>query len=115
MAGQPSPITHSNKAVAVGAISYYVDRFVTGRISKFTYGAPYEVIYQPSNPEHVKRKHKSYKDASGDVLLPDSFKTMLARVRRSPHLIDLLCQIHSIIGYQGSTRPRNPIQSVLRD
>ena len=80
---------HSNKAVAVGAISFYVDHFVTGRISKFTYGAPYEVIYQSSNPEHVKRKHKSYTDPSGDILLPDCFKTMLPRVRRLPLLLDL--------------------------
>ena len=36
-----TPATHSNKACAVGAISFYVDKFVTRRISKFTYGAPY--------------------------------------------------------------------------
>ena len=28
-----TPVTHSDKAVAIGAVSFYVDRFVTGRIN----------------------------------------------------------------------------------
>ena len=72
--------THRNKAVAVGAVSYYVDHFVTGRISKFTYGTPWEVVYQPLDPEHVKREHKSYVDPLGDKRVPDGFATLLLRV-----------------------------------
>jgi hypothetical protein len=82
-----TPATHSNKAVAVGAVSYYLDHFVTGRISKFTYGAACCITYQPSNPEHVRRGHKSYLDAAGEKTLPDFFQTMLLRVRHPPSSI----------------------------
>lgn len=74
-------VPHSDKAVAVGAILFYVGHFGTGRISKFTYGVLYDVTYQPHNPEHVKRKHVSYLGPSGDRFIPRCFKTMLPRVR----------------------------------
>ena len=73
-------VTHSNKAVAVGAVSSYLDRFVTGRISRFTYGAYTGPLYDPSNTEHVKREHKSYIDPAGDKRVQDGFNNMLPRV-----------------------------------
>jgi len=79
-----TPVPRRNKAVAVGAISYYMEHFITGRISRFTYGALYDVIYQPHNPEHVKRKDMSYLGPSGNKLVPGCFRTMLARVRPPP-------------------------------
>jgi len=69
-----------NKAVAIGAISYCVDRFVIGRISKFTYGVLSNTIFDPSNPEHVRRSHQSIVDAMGDRRIPGRFNIMLARV-----------------------------------
>jgi hypothetical protein len=76
-------VTHRNKAVAVGAVSYYIDHFVTGRISKFTYGVPCIALYDPSNPEHVRREHKSYINPMGEKRVPDHFETMLSRVRHA--------------------------------
>ena len=76
---------HRNKAVAIGAVSYYVDHFVKGRISKFTYGVPCRMPYNSSNPEHVRREHKSFVDAMGTKRVPDNFKTMLSRVRQPHH------------------------------
>ena len=75
-----------NKAVAIGAVSYYIDHFVTARISRFTYGLLSNVLYNSSNPEHVRREHKSFVDAMGDRRLPDSFVTILARVRHAQPL-----------------------------
>ena len=92
-------VTRSNKAVAVGAVSYYLDNFVTGRISKFTYGASCDVHYQPSNLEHVRRGHKSYLNAAGDKLIPDYFQTMLLRVRHLPLLLVLQ---YNLIPSQGT-------------
>ena len=74
------PVTSSNKAVAVGAVSFHVDHFVTGRIAKFTYGTSSRTLYRPSNPEHVKREKKAYMDAAGDKRIGDHFVTMLSRV-----------------------------------
>jgi hypothetical protein len=92
-------VTRSNKEVAVRAVSFYVDRFVTGRISKFAYGTPSSALYKPSNPEHVKRKHKSYLDPEGDKYIPDHFNTMLPQVCHSPPFIASLRQPHYITGY----------------
>lgn len=94
-----TPATHSNKAVAVGAVSFYVDHFVTGRISKFTYGIPYGIVYQPSDPEHVKRERKSYLDAAGDKRINERFENMLPRVCHPLPFIDPLEQFRCIIGY----------------
>ena len=77
-------VLRRNKAVAIGAISYYVDHFVTARISKFTYGVPCSARYCSSNPEHVKREHKAYIDATGNKRVPGCFNTMLTKVRHSP-------------------------------
>ena len=51
-----------------------------GRISKFTYGIPGWVVYKPSNPEHVKREHKTFKNAQGKKCVPGFFTTMLSKV-----------------------------------
>ena len=81
-------VMHSNKAVAVGAVSSYVDHFVTGRIAKFTYGAPSSARYRRFDPEHVKREHKSYLDPAGDKQIPGHFQTMLMRVCHPPRFVD---------------------------
>jgi len=73
------PDTQTNKAVAVGAVSFYIDHIVTGRISKFTYGVPCTVVYRPSDSEHVKRQHRVYTDIEGDKCLSDGFTTMLSK------------------------------------
>ena len=106
-------LTYSNKAVAVGAVSFYVDHFVTGRISKFTYGISRHTPYQSTDPEHIRRRHKIYLNPEGEQLLPDCFSAMLSRVRQPPILINTLRQIHCITGYQGSGRPGNPTQAML--
>ena len=81
---------HRNKAVAIGAVSYYIDHFVTGRISKFTYGVLGNVVYDPYDPEHVLREHQSYVDAVGDRCIPDHFRVMLARVRHARPTLGVL-------------------------
>ncbi|KAF9783757.1 hypothetical protein BJ322DRAFT_877685 [Thelephora terrestris] len=73
------PEMDTNKAVAIGAVSYYVDHFVTGRVSKFTYGVPCIIRYNPSDVEHSRRAHKLTTDAIGEKYVPDKFQTMLSR------------------------------------
>ena len=89
-----TPVIHSNKAVAVGAISYYVDHFVTGRISKFTYGVPCNTPYQPSKPEHVRREYTAFYNATGGMVLPSYFDTMLSRVCQPSHSINTPREFH---------------------
>lgn len=68
-----------NKAVAEGAISWYLDRFVTGRIVKHTYGTPSTVEFNPSDPEHCERSDMKYSMITGRVVL-DIFTPILLSV-----------------------------------
>ena len=81
-----SDIAYRNKAVAIGAISYYADHFVIGRISKFTYGVLCNTLFDSSNPEHVRRSHKTSVNAMGERRIPHRFNIMLTRVRRAHDL-----------------------------
>ena len=102
-------VTRSNKAVAVGAVSFYVDRFVTGRISKFTYGVPGTIPYQPSDPEHVVREYKMYVNPAGEKRIPNRFWIMLSRVCHPPPFADPPRQAHyATTGHQGSGGPGTP-------
>lgn len=71
-----------NKAVADGAISYYLDHFVVGRIVRYTYGTPGSIEYNPSDPQHRKRSHKKYLAITGDIKLeifsPTLFKVAVS-------------------------------------
>jgi len=92
-------VAHSNKAVAVGAISFYVDHFVTGRISKFTYGVACNVSYRFINLEHRKREHLSFLNPAGKKRIPGYFETMLPRVCHSPLCNDLARNPHYFTGH----------------
>ena len=76
-----------NKAVAAGAISYYIDNFVVGRLVRYTYGTPASIPYDPSDPEHRKRAHKKYLGITGvprlDIFSPTLFKVADIRLRIS--------------------------------
>ena len=84
---------HRNKAVAVGAISLYAGHVVTGRISRFTYGTVHHVSYEPLNPEHVKREHKTFLDASGDRRVPGYFDIMLLGVCHLPPFLSVVLDV----------------------
>ena len=88
----------SDKAVAVGAVSFYVDYFVTGRIAKFTYGVSCNALYRPFDPEHVKREDKSWLDAVGQKWIPNCFEIMLSRVCHSSSFVDHHKRFHCAIG-----------------
>ncbi|THH08786.1 hypothetical protein EW145_g2475 [Phellinidium pouzarii] len=47
---------HSAKAVADGAISFYLDQFVTSRVARLSYGIPIHCDYDPKNTEHIRHK-----------------------------------------------------------
>ena len=68
-----------SKAVADGAISYYLDQFVVGRLVRYTYGTPASIRYDPSDPEHRMRSHKKYLGMAGGVRL-DVFSPTLFKV-----------------------------------
>ncbi|KAF6752177.1 hypothetical protein DFP72DRAFT_905143 [Ephemerocybe angulata] len=77
------PDTHVNKAVADGAVSFYLDRAVISRVSRLTYGLEVFETYNPTNPEHAKREHRaSVHPATGVRVLYGAFSTILPKNTR---------------------------------
>ncbi|KAK0434121.1 hypothetical protein EV421DRAFT_1993196 [Armillaria borealis] len=70
---------HANKAVADGAISFYLDHTVTSRVAKYCYGLEVTRHFDPTNPEHQRRQNDTFEDDSGDIRLRDQFDTVLAK------------------------------------
>ncbi|KAL0574104.1 hypothetical protein V5O48_007863, partial [Marasmius crinis-equi] len=71
-----------NKAVADGAVSFYLDHMVSARVARFTYGVECSTSYMPSDPEHRKRSHTLYTDVAGYQLVPDHFDHILVKGHR---------------------------------
>ena len=70
----------SNKAVADGAISFYLDHYVSVRISRVTYGSRSYNRYNSVDPEHARRSWDTFVDASGETCLDRCFSVILAKV-----------------------------------
>ncbi|KIY64372.1 hypothetical protein CYLTODRAFT_102547 [Cylindrobasidium torrendii FP15055 ss-10] len=73
------PDGHVNKAVADGAVSYYLDHVVNVRTAKFSYGIEVAIDYVPSLTEHKLRQHLIYTGVSGRRLIPGAYSEILAR------------------------------------
>ena len=63
-----------------GALSFYHDRFVHTRISKFTYGIFTSTDFDPAAPDHQQRLHNVFTNFEGDKLIRGSFSVVLPKV-----------------------------------
>ncbi|KAJ7511445.1 hypothetical protein B0H11DRAFT_1955126 [Mycena galericulata] len=73
------PDTHVNKAVADGAVSFYIDHHVSVRVARFTYGLNCSEPYNPMNREHLVRVANRYRGVNGEWLVPDCFSAILKK------------------------------------
>ncbi|KAJ3980729.1 hypothetical protein F5890DRAFT_1575470 [Lentinula detonsa] len=73
------PDAHLNKAVADGALSYYLDHFVSARVARLTYGTDCVRPYNPSNIEHMRRRHTMTTRPSGRQVIPSAFSTIISK------------------------------------
>ncbi|KAI0656113.1 hypothetical protein C8Q70DRAFT_391425 [Cubamyces menziesii] len=76
------PDTHTNKAVAEGGVSFYLEHFVSARIIKMTYGTIIGTELNLMDPEHRARMHKRLVRPSGRIMLPDYFSAILTKGTR---------------------------------
>ncbi|KAH9933537.1 hypothetical protein B0H21DRAFT_83076 [Amylocystis lapponica] len=76
------PDTHTNKAVADGALSFYLDHFVSVRVARVTYGAQCNTTFNPSDSEHKRRSHKVITRPWGKKSLADGFLVILEKGTR---------------------------------
>ncbi|KAI0750422.1 hypothetical protein C8Q74DRAFT_368077 [Fomes fomentarius] len=89
------PDTHTNKAVSVGAVLFYLDNFVSARVMRTTYGTASTIDFDPNDPEHHARRATKLHRPSGRVVVPEAFSIILkkglsvgenAEIRRSYRL-----------------------------
>jgi hypothetical protein len=78
------PLTYGfcirNKAVAEGAIIFKIDPFVSGRVSKYTYGIQCSHVFNSHRADHLARQHTCYEVPSGETWVPNSFSAILKKV-----------------------------------
>ncbi|THU76325.1 hypothetical protein K435DRAFT_705062, partial [Dendrothele bispora CBS 962.96] len=74
------PQNYSNKAVAEGAASFYLDHFVASRIARWHYGIEMNPFFDASDPEHAQREQTSYINSVTDRrMIPNFFDTILPK------------------------------------
>lgn len=73
-------LRYRSKAVADGAISFYLDHFVRTRVAKVTYGAFANALYNPHNPEHRERESDTFLSMAGEKRIQGSFTIILPKV-----------------------------------
>ncbi|KAF7970806.1 hypothetical protein HWV62_22810 [Athelia sp. TMB] len=69
----------SNKAVADGAMAYYLDHRVSARVSSKTYGMVCSTIFRKDDPAHRARMHTLYTGASGHQYVQHKFTSILPK------------------------------------
>lgn len=70
----------SNKAVADGAMSFYLDHRVSVRVASKTYGLDCNTIFNKADPQHIARMHTLYTGASGHQYVQHKFTSILPKV-----------------------------------
>ena len=74
----------SNKAVADGAISFFIDHFVSARVSKFAYGIEVYQKYNAFDYEHSRRSSATFMSHKGYLGIDGIFSVVLPQVRDGP-------------------------------
>ncbi|KAF9817090.1 hypothetical protein IEO21_03672 [Rhodonia placenta] len=77
------PDRHTSKAVAEGAVSFYLDNWVSVRVARVTYGVKCSIQYTPSAPDHAQRSSTISQRPSGKQLIPGHFSVLLAKGTRT--------------------------------
>jgi hypothetical protein len=70
----------SNKAVADGAISFYLDHRVSVRVARWTYGTNCAILFDSLDTEHRARKDTVITYLSGSMYVPNTFNSILSKV-----------------------------------
>ncbi|EGN92781.1 hypothetical protein SERLA73DRAFT_116909 [Serpula lacrymans var. lacrymans S7.3] len=76
------PDSHTNKAVADGAVSFYLDHRVSARIARFTYGTRCSIEFDKHNSQHMLRSNMAIPRPSGRMVIPHAFSSILTKGTR---------------------------------
>ena len=75
-----------SKAVANGAISFYIDHYVNARVVKVSYGVKGSRRFVPDDRQHVCRSQNIWARPSGEMMVSGAFFTVVEKVRCVFHL-----------------------------
>lgn len=80
--GNTQRLDHTRaKAASSGGVAFYLDRHVTERIMRHTYGVILDVPYHPEDPEHQDRSKDLKEDPnSGKKYVRGGFFALVTRV-----------------------------------
>ena len=70
----------SNKAVAHGAVSFFLEQFVSARVMKMNYGTQVVFEYDSSDPEHYARRDMTFVRCSGRTMVKNGYSTIIKKV-----------------------------------
>ncbi|KAJ8595459.1 hypothetical protein M405DRAFT_759150 [Rhizopogon salebrosus TDB-379] len=73
------PDGHVNKAVADGAVSFYIDHLVSSRVARATYGIGVSTRYNTRDPEHQTPQHAKFIDPAGHQRIANQFSGILIK------------------------------------
>ncbi|KAK0434128.1 hypothetical protein EV421DRAFT_2088150 [Armillaria borealis] len=71
-----------NKAVADGAISFYIHNIVSARVAKYNYGLRMNTVFNSRDPEHARRKGQVYTRPDGEKALGGQYSIILPKDAR---------------------------------
>ncbi|KAF9047813.1 hypothetical protein BJ165DRAFT_1527075 [Panaeolus papilionaceus] len=87
---RPDP-NRVNKAVADGAISFYLDNFVTSRMAKYHYGTRCRTLYKATDAAHRSRANTVSVDCVGRPQLPGYFDKILSKGTKVTEVEEFRC------------------------
>ncbi|TFK63668.1 hypothetical protein BDN72DRAFT_803057 [Pluteus cervinus] len=94
--GVSRPVSQTNKAVADGAASFYVDHYVSTRVSKFHYGVRCSKHFDPRKADHVAREDQMYTNLAGEERIPGAFSIILPRNSTVSEEQEFSCPLHRL-------------------
>ncbi|EKM51017.1 uncharacterized protein PHACADRAFT_32060 [Phanerochaete carnosa HHB-10118-sp] len=87
------PDSHANKAVAEGAVSFFLTHSIAARMSRLTYGTKCVTRYDPNDIEHIRRHHRIFTRPSGNQIVPDVFRALLTKGTRLTEDAEFRCSL----------------------
>ncbi|ETW80440.1 hypothetical protein HETIRDRAFT_154793 [Heterobasidion irregulare TC 32-1] len=73
------PDSHTNKAVAEGAVSFHLDHYVSSRVARFVYGVECRKLFVSHDRDHRSRFATKEIAEDGTVRLPKGFSIILPK------------------------------------
>ncbi|PBK82169.1 hypothetical protein ARMGADRAFT_1038780 [Armillaria gallica] len=96
-----------NKAVADGAISFYIHNIVSARVAKYNYGLRMNTVFNSLDPEHARRRGQVYTRPDGEKALGGQYSIILpkdARVSKTQEFRHSFKRLYQNVSHMNTIR-----------